>query len=183
MVSTSVAAYEWTGEQRKNASRAMGAQTVFVTSRNIPRGRGTIMGTVNFLLHPAFRTHYKNAPHRSVFKRITPQQRFFCTLEPIAGRYRSLSTSPPSRGCLLKNNAASCSGSCGVYSSPFFKQKKPSVIPRRRGAAKKRGSFFRFIHNFSAIRNGGCFHARLPSRILVPVFSPAKRLSVEVPCF
>ena len=54
MVSASVAAYERTGEQRKSASRAMGAQTVFVTSRNIPRGRGTIMGTVNFLLHPAF---------------------------------------------------------------------------------------------------------------------------------
>ena len=123
------------------------------------------------------RTHYKNAPHRSVFKRITPQQRFFCiTRTNCRTLSRSLSTSASLAGVPFEKQ-------CGVYSSPFFKQKKPSVIPRRRGAAKKRGSFFRFIHNFSAIRNGGCFHARLPSRILVPVFSPAKRLSVEVPCF
>ena len=40
------------------------------------------------------RTHYKNAPHRSVFKRITPQQRFFCiTRTNCRTVSRSLSTS------------------------------------------------------------------------------------------
>ena len=40
------------------------------------------------------RTHYKNAPHRSVFKRITPQQRFFCiTRTNCRALSRSLSTS------------------------------------------------------------------------------------------
>lgn len=116
------------------------------------------------------RTHYKNAPHRSVFKRITPQQRFFCiTRTNCRALSRSLSMPASLAGVPFENNAASCSGSCGVYSSPFFKQKTLGYSPPP-GGGEKRGSFFRFIHNFPEIRNGGCFHARLPSRILVPVF-------------
>ncbi len=43
---------DWHGKGPNDEEYAVAMH--FVTSRNIPRGRGTIMGTVNFLLHPAF---------------------------------------------------------------------------------------------------------------------------------
>ena len=134
MVSTSVAAYEWTGEQRKSASRAMGAQTVFVTSRNIPRGEQH-HGTVNFLLHPAFGRTIKMLRTGACLKRITPQQRSFVSLEPIAGRYPEASQRLPPSGCLLKTTRLHALD-VRVYSSPF--SNKTSSYSRRRGRRKKR---------------------------------------------
>ena len=185
MVSTSVAAYRMDRRTKKKRQQSYGRANRFCHKPEHSARQGHNHGHGKLPVASSVRTHYKNAPHRSVFKRITPQQRFFCiTRTNCRALSRSLSTSASlagvpfekQRGFMLLVRAE-----CTL--AHFSNKKNPRLFPAAGGRRKKRGSFFRFIHNFSAIRNGGCFHARLPSRILVPVFSPAKRLSVEVPCF
>lgn len=56
----------------------MGAQTRFCHKPEHSARQGHNHGHGKLPVASSVRTHYKNAPHRSVFKRITPQQRFFC---------------------------------------------------------------------------------------------------------
>ena len=98
------------------------------------------MGTVNFLLHPAFGRTIKMLRTGACLKKDNSAATFLLYhSNQLPGAIpKPLNACLPRGGAFLKNNAASCSGSCGVYSSPFFKQKKPSVIPPPPGGGEKR---------------------------------------------
>ena len=186
MVSTSVSgSTRMDRRTKKKRQQSYGRANRFCHKPEHSARQGHNHGHGKLPVASSVRTHYKNAPHRSVFKRITPQQRFFCiTRTNCRALSRSLSMPASLAGVPLKNNTAlHALVRMRNLLAHFSNKKNPRLFPAAGGRRKKEDPFSDSSITFPRYEMGDVSTPVYRPESLSLFFSPAKRLSVEVPCF